>query len=54
MSRQQYLNQIITGVSRELVRVLPDNFIDLFFTDPPTSRNISRSMVGSRKRQRGC
>src|SRR5258708_4468140 len=30
-----YLNQIVTGDARELAKDIPDNSIDLIFTDPP-------------------
>ena len=31
----KYLNQIVTGDARELSKDIPDNSIDLIFTDPP-------------------
>lgn len=34
----KYLNQIITGDARELSKGIPDNSIDLIFTDPPYDR----------------
>lgn len=32
---QGILNQVVTGDSRELMKQIPDNSIDLIFTDPP-------------------
>src|SRR5258708_4385776 len=35
MSLDRYLDRITVGDSRELARVIPDESIDLIFTDPP-------------------
>lgn len=34
----EYLNQIVTGDARELAKRIPDESIDLIFTDPPYPR----------------
>ncbi len=35
MSLDRYLDRLTVGDSRELARVIPDESIDLIFTDPP-------------------
>lgn len=36
----EYLNQIITGDARELAKCIPDESVDLIFTDPPYPREF--------------
>lgn len=38
----EYLNQITTGDARELAKRLPDNSVDLIFTDPPYPKKHDR------------
>ncbi len=35
MSLDRYLDRLTVGDRRELARVIPDESIDLIFTDPP-------------------
>ncbi len=35
MSLDRYLDRLTVGDSRKLARVIPDESIDLIFTDPP-------------------
>jgi DNA modification methylase len=36
----EYLNQIVTGDARELAKRIPDESVDLIFTDPPYPREF--------------